>query len=254
MRAFGAHISANAPDGSVTTHQRPCALEVVDLNAFYDKAQVVFDVSLGLSSGETLALLGRNGAGKTTTLLAIAGVVKTEARAIRLAGSDIGGLPPFRRVRRGLVLVPSGGRVFPNLTVGENLELTAGGGDGARWTFSDVFSVFPVLEPLVAVKAVALSGGERQILGFARALASGPRVLMLDEPSEGLAPFVLRDLAARIREINNQGVAVLLSEQNHRFALQSADHAIFLERGRVAWEGTAVDAGTEKVLARYLSV
>jgi branched-chain amino acid transport system ATP-binding protein len=237
----------------VTTDQSPRALEVVDLNAFYDRTQVVFDVSLSLSRGETLAVLGRNGSGKTTTLLSTAGLVKARARAIRLAGVDIAGLAPFRRARRGLALVPAGGRVFPNLTVRENLELAARH-DVARGAVSDVFGDFPVLAALAGVHAGVLSGGERQMLAIARALASGPRVLMLDEPSEGLAPFVLRDLVAHIRNLNNQGVAILLCEQNHRFALEAADQALLLEKGRLAWEGTAEEATTEHVLTRYLSV
>jgi branched-chain amino acid transport system ATP-binding protein len=231
------------------------ALEVLGLNAFYRKSQVVFDLDLSIERGETVTILGRNGAGKTTILMALAGVVTSRAKSIRLDGHDISRLPSFRRVRHGLALVPSGSRSFPNLTVQENLDIVrTSSGKGFRWTNDEVYEAFPVLEALKDASGGTLSGGERQMLAVARALVSGPQVLMLDEPSEGLAPLILRDITARVRDLNERGLSVLLAEQSHRFALQTAHRALFVEKGRIVWEGTAADAGRPEILGRYLSV
>jgi branched-chain amino acid transport system ATP-binding protein len=231
------------------------ALEVVGLNAFYRKSQVVFDLDLSIERGETVTILGRNGAGKTSLLMALAGVVTSRAKTIRLDGHDISRLPSFRRVRHGLALVPSGSRSFPNLTVQENLDIVRTGfGEGFRWTIDDVYDAFPVLEALKDASGGTLSGGERQMLAVGRALVSGPLVLMLDEPSEGLAPLILRDITARVRDLNERGLSVLLAEQSHRFALETAHRALFVEKGRIVWEGTAADAGRPEILGRYLSV
>jgi branched-chain amino acid transport system ATP-binding protein len=231
------------------------ALEVAGLNAFYGKSQVVFDLALSIGPGETVTVLGRNGAGKTSMLMALAGAVTSRAQTLRLNGHDISRLPSFRRVRHGLALVPSGSRSFPNLTVQENLEIArTRARPEFRWTVDDVYDAFPALEPLREASAGTLSGGERQMLAVGRALVSGPRVLMLDEPSEGLAPLVLRDITARIGELNEHGVSVLLAEQSHRFALAIAHRALFVEKGRVVWEGTAAEAARPETLGRYLSV
>jgi branched-chain amino acid transport system ATP-binding protein len=231
------------------------ALEVAGLDAFYGKSQVVFDLALSIGPGETVTVLGRNGAGKTSMLMALAGAVTSRAQTLRLNGHDISRLPSFRRVRHGLALVPSGSRSFPNLTVQENLEIArTRARTEFRWTVDDVYDAFPVLEPLREASAGTLSGGERQMLAVGRALVTGPRVLMLDEPSEGLAPLVLRDITARIGELNEHGISVLLAEQSHRFALAIAHRALFVEKGRVVWEGTAAEAAQPEILGRYLSV
>jgi branched-chain amino acid transport system ATP-binding protein len=231
------------------------ALEVAGLDAFYGKSQVVFDLALSIGPGETVTVLGRNGAGKTSMLMALAGAVTSRAQTLRLNGHDISRLPSFRRVRHGLALVPSGSRSFPNLTVQENLEIArTRARTEFRWTVDDVYDAFPVLEPLREASAGTLSGGERQMLAVGRALVTGPRVLMLDEPSEGLAPLVLRDITARIGELNEHGISVLLAEQSHRFALAIAHRALFVEKGRVVWEGTAGEAARPEILGRYLSV
>lgn len=228
---------------------------MLGLNAFYRKSQVVFDLDLSIERGETVTILGRNGAGKTTMLMALAGVVTSRAKTIRLDGHDISRLPSFRRVRHGLALVPSGSRSFPNLTVQENLDIVrTGSGKGFRWTIDEVYDAFPVLQALKDASGGTLSGGERQMLAVGRALVSGPQVLMLDEPSEGLAPLILRDITVRVRELNERGLSVLLAEQSHRFALETADRALFVEKGRIVWEGTAEDAGRPEILGRYLSV
>jgi branched-chain amino acid transport system ATP-binding protein len=233
------------------------ALDVAGLDAFYGKSQIVFDVDLQLRPGETVTILGRNGAGKTTLLMALAGAVSARARHIRVDGRDISRLPSFRRVRNGLALVPSGSRAFPNLTVEENMEIAISGtrNRGApRWTIRDVYDTFPALGELRHKNAGTLSGGERQMLALGRALVSGPQVLMLDEPSEGLAPMILRQITERVRQMNEEGISVLLAEQSHRFALATADRAMFVEKGRIVWVGTAEEAERPEIFGRYLAV
>ena len=232
------------------------ALDVDGLDAFYGKSQVAFGLTIAVRPGETVALLGRNGAGKTSTLLAIAGVIASRSRDLRLADRDISRLPPFKRVRAGLGLVPSGSRAFPNLTVQENLSLAARGRNGSDggWTLGNIYEAFPVLRVLHASRAGLLSGGERQMLAVARALVANPKVLMLDEPSEGLAPMIVRQLGVMLRELNRKGLAVLLTEQNHRLALEIADRAYFIEKGQIVWSGDAAQAGRPDVIGRYLAV
>ena len=240
---------------SAAADGRPPALEVVGLNAFYGKSQVVFDLNLRVEAGETVAVLGRNGAGKTSTLLAIAGVVTTRGEAIRLGEDDILHLPSFRRVRKGLALVPSGSRAFPNLTVNENLDLVRGAGNGGvAWTIEDAYGTFPKLAELKNASAGTLSGGERQMLAVARAMLAGPKLLMLDEPSEGLAPMVVKGIAGRLKEMAKEGIGILLTEQNHRLAIDIADRVYFIEKGQVVWEGGATSAADPSVIGRYLAV
>lgn len=234
---------------------RPLALDVSQLNAFYGKSRIVFDLDLTLPAGETVTILGRNGAGKTSLLKALSGVITGKANHIELAGRDITGLSSFRRVRAGLALVPSGARCFPNLTVEENLAIPRRPSDkDLGWTVEDVYDAFTALGDLRNASAGTLSGGERQMLAVGRALVSGPKVLMLDEPSEGLAPLILRDIAGWIGELNARGVSVLLAEQSHRFALGTSQRALFLEKGRIVWDGSAAEAGDPEILHRYLSV
>jgi branched-chain amino acid transport system ATP-binding protein len=233
----------------------PPVLEVEGLDAYYGKSQVIFGLDLHVGPGEAVAVLGRNGAGKTTALMAIAGVVANRVRALRLAGEDISHLASFKRVRKGLSLVPSGSRAFPNLTVNENLELVRGGANGGvRWTTDDAYRTFPKLAELKGNSAGTLSGGERQMLAVARAMLAGPRLLMLDEPSEGLAPMVVKGIAERLQAMRGQGIGILLTEQNYRLALDVADRVYFLEKGQVVWEGSAEQATAPQVIERYLSV
>lgn len=230
-------------------------LDVRNLNAFYGKSQVVFDLSLHVNAGEAVAVLGRNGAGKTSTLMAIAGVVTGRADAVTLGGEEIGRLPSFRRVQRGLSLVPSGSRSFPTLTVEENLGIVRGGKNGGvDFSVADAYEQFPKLAELKGNSAGTLSGGERQMLAVARAMLANPKLLMLDEPSEGLAPLVVRGIAERLKEMSKRGLGVLITEQNHRLALDVADRVYFVEKGQIVWEGDKVAAGDPDVLSRYLSV
>jgi branched-chain amino acid transport system ATP-binding protein len=234
--------------------RRP-VLDVVGLNAFYGKSQVVFGLDLRVAAGEIVAILGRNGAGKTSTLMAIAGVVTSRAETIQLAGEEISHVPSFKRVRKGLSLVPSGSRAFPNLTVAENLDLVRRASDGGvKWTVENAYRTFPKLAELRESSAGTLSGGERQMLAVARAMLARPRLLMLDEPSEGLGPIVLKDIAVRLGEMAKDGIGILLAEQNYRLALEVADRVYFIEKGTVAWQGDADRAGDSEVIGRYLAV
>ncbi len=232
-------------------------LDVSGLNAFYGKSQVVFDLELRVDEGEAVAVLGRNGAGKTSTLMALAGVVRSDATRVTLYGEDLSHLPSFKRVHAGLSMVPSGSRSFPNLTVDENLSMVRGSKDasnGRGWDMSDAYDQFPILKDLKNNSAGTLSGGERQMLAVARAMLANPKLLMLDEPSEGLAPLIVRSISDRLKVMREQGIGVLITEQNHRLAIDVADRVYFIEKGQVVWEGTAQAASDPDILSRYLSV
>ena len=236
------------------------ALRVAGLNAFYGKSQVLFDLDLEVEAGKTLAILGRNGAGKTSTLLALMGSQSINIRAehMTLLGVEISDLPAYRRVRSGLAFVPSGARAFANLSVHENLITVRGDREAAGtadyWTLDRVYDVFPKLKLLHKSAGGSLSGGERQMLAVGRALMANPRVLLLDEPSEGLAPLIVRQLSQMVRELNGHGLAVLMTEQNHHVALAIADDTVFIEKGRAVWTGDAAAAGDPDVIGRFLAV
>src|SRR5437016_6512341 len=225
-------------------------LQVERLNVRYGKSHVVFDLDLRVARGELLALLGRNGAGKTTTITAIVGLLPGAAGTIRIGGQDVSRWPSYRRTKGHVAFVPSGARCFPNLTVTENLELTAQPDGGSGWDLKRVFEMFPRLDPLRANLAGGLSGGERQMLAIGRALMSNPRVLLLDEPTEGLAPVVIQGLTQLMRDLKQTGVAILLAEQNHQVALRTADRAAFMEKGRLVEEMPADRARGSEVLHR----
>jgi branched-chain amino acid transport system ATP-binding protein len=229
-------------------------ISVSGLNVFYGKSQVVFDVELIVDKGEIVTLLGRNGAGKTSTLLGVAGEAQTKTRSMTVDGREIGHLPSFKRVRAGISMVPSGSRAFPNLTVEENLAMVRGASNGNGWTVRDVYDVFPALEALKKSQGSHLSGGERQMLAIGRAMVARPKLLMLDEPSEGLAPIIVAQIGEMVRQLAGEGLAVLLTEQNHRLALAVSDRAYFIEKGRIVWTGPTEEARGGDLLERYLAV
>lgn len=230
------------------------ALDVSDLNVYYGKARVVFDAALEVRRGETVSVLGRNGAGKTSMIHGLAGVVSSEAASVRLAGTELSRMPVYKRVRSGLALVSSGARVFPNLTVHENLEMIHSSGRRGVWSIDAVYDTFPALQQLRMSRGEHLSGGERQLLAIGRALLINPDVLMLDEPSEGLSPIMVETVGKLIRTLNDRGLAVLLSEQNHHLALSVADSVCFIEKGQIVWRGAAAAASGNDILGRYLAV
>jgi branched-chain amino acid transport system ATP-binding protein len=229
-------------------------IQVSGLNVFYGKSQVVFDLDLTIGKGEVVTLLGRNGAGKTSTLLGIAGVAATQAAAVTVDGREITHLPSFRRVRAGVSMVPSGSRAFPNLTVDENLAMVRASSNGQGWTVKDVYNFFPALAALKGSTGGQLSGGERQMLAIGRAMVARPKVLMLDEPSEGLGPIIVAMIGEMLRGLASEGLAVLLTEQNHRLALATADRAYFIEKGQIIWAGASSEAREQDLVHRYLAV
>lgn len=232
------------------------ALEVNGLDAHYGSSHVLHDVSFHVAPGELVALLGRNGAGKTTTFGALAGVVKSSAGAIRVAGRDLARESTYRRARHGLSLVPSGARVFPNLTVRENLEIvrSEASDDRPPWTIAKVHEVFPKLDDLQSSLAGNLSGGERQMLAVGRGLMANPRVMLLDEPSEGLAPVILQDIGRLLGRLREAGLSMVLAEQNHRFALKWADRGYLIEKGQIQHEASADELIDSDALQRHLGV
>ena len=227
-------------------------LEVRDLQTSYGRSQVLFGVSLDIGPGEVVTLLGRNGMGKTTTVKSIMGIVAPRSGEIRFAGKPLHGLPPYRVAQAGLGLVPEGRQVFPNLKVIENLVATARPG---AWTLERVFALFPNLRERRGQYGNELSGGEQQMLAIGRALLTNPRLLILDEATEGLAPIVRGQIYASIEQLKQAGVSILVIDKDVRALTRVADRHYVLEKGRVAWSGTsrelAADAGLQH---RYLGV
>jgi branched-chain amino acid transport system ATP-binding protein len=232
-------------------------LEVRRLRAFYGRAQILFDVTLDVRRGEVVALMGRNGAGKSTTLKAIMGLVASSAEVVRLRGQDIAGLPAYRIARAGLGYVPEERRIFTDLTVYENLEIgRRAPTDGrAPWSPERLFAIFPNLAEMKGRQASAMSGGEQQMLTIARTLMGNPDVVLLDEPSEGLAPVIVEEMAEAVMRMKEEGIAVLLCEQNLHFASAVSDRAVVIEKGAVRFTGTMDElAADDAVRAAYLSV
>jgi branched-chain amino acid transport system ATP-binding protein len=230
-------------------------LEVRDLSVSYGAINALKGVSLSLSEGEIVTLIGANGAGKTTTLRAIMGLVPASGGEVRYRGEPTRSMPTHRLVREGLVLVPEGRIVFANLSVQENLEMGAYArrDAGVAADYEKVFTLFPRLKERLKQTAGTLSGGEQQMLAIGRALMSKPRVLLLDEPSLGLAPIVVHAIFEAIEEIHRAGVPVLLVEQNANAALRHSNRAYVLETGHVALEGTSAEvAANPKVKEAYL--
>jgi branched-chain amino acid transport system ATP-binding protein len=233
-------------------------LRVEGVDAYYGLSHVLQDVSLSVDGGEAVALLGRNGAGKTTTLKTIMGVVRARRGRITWKGQDITGLPPHRIVQLGIGYVPEERRIFPNLTVHENLKMARLAVDGGRRLgdyLDRVFTLFPPLKTRLANRGRTLSGGEQQMLTMARSLGTEPTLLLIDEPTEGLMPAFVETIGQTIGEIQRQGVAVLLVEQNTRLALASTQRTYFLEKGAIKHEARSRELQQDTaVRMRYLGV
>jgi branched-chain amino acid transport system ATP-binding protein len=232
-------------------------LAVDGLQTFYGKSQVLRGVSFAVPSGGITVLLGRNGAGKTTTLRSIMGLTAPRGGTVTFRGVGITGLAPHDVFRQGIGYVPEGRQIFPHLDVGENLRLGQRHGDAdARWTVERIFEYFPVLRERWHQRGRSLSGGEQQMLAIARALVGHPHLLMLDEPSQGLAPRLVRDLQTLLVRLKEEGVTILLVEQNARMALAVSDQVLVLGKGSVVFVGSRAefDQREKELKGRYLSV
>jgi len=229
-------------------------LRVERVDAFYGDFQALFGVSLAVGAGQVVAVIGANGAGKSTLLKCIAGLMHPRAGAIAFDGGDITTTPAFNVVKRGIALVPEGRRLFPSLTVEENLLI---GGESRRpgpWTLARVYALFPVLAERRHLPATALSGGQQQMAAIGRALMANPKLLLCDEISLGLAPIVVRDIYARLPEIVGEGLSVIIVEQDIVQALRAADHVYCLQEGRVALDSAAAGLTRETIAAAYFGV
>ncbi len=232
-------------------------LEVRGLHTHYGRAEILSDVSLAVGRGEVAALLGRNGAGKSTTLKSIMGLVRVSKGEILFAGQSIRHRRPFEICRSGLGYVPEDRRIFTDLTVEENLDVARQPprADAPTWTLERIFELFPNLAERRGSSARAMSGGEQQMLTVARTLMGNPRAILLDEPSEGLAPVIVEQMARTLQELKSAGVTVLLSEQNLHFAGLIATQAIIIEKGRIRYAGAMEAIAKDEALhAAYLTV
>jgi branched-chain amino acid transport system ATP-binding protein len=220
------------------------ALEVQGLNTFYGKSHILHDVALTVTEGSITTLLGRNGAGKTTTLRSLVGLTPACAGSVRIFGQDTTRLPTFRIAGLGVGYVPEGRRIFPNLTVDENLHVPIE--RPGPWTIDRIYQLFPRLGERKQNRGRQLSGGEQEMLSIARALLLNPRLLILDEPSQGLAPLIVREVFRIVAQMRGEGISVLLVEQNVRVALEIADQAYVLENGQIVYSGKAAELGADE--------
>ena len=227
------------------------SLEAVD--AGYGQAQVLFELSLSVAPGEVVSLLGRNGMGKTTTIRALFGLIACRAGRLRVDGRDLTGAPPHRIAQCGLGLVPEGRQIFPRLTVEENLIATARG--GGAWTLERVYGLFARLKERKRNMGGQLSGGEQQMLAIGRALMTNPRLLVLDEATEGLAPIIRGEIWDAIAQLKREALSILIVDKNLDALLQLADRHVVIERGRVAWSGDRAALAADRTLAeRHINV
>jgi branched-chain amino acid transport system ATP-binding protein len=235
----------------------PDALRLTDVHAFYGDSHILHGVSFSLQPGGVLALLGRNGAGKTTCISTIIGFLTPKGGEIRLFGEPIQGLSPERISQLGIGLVPQGRRIFPSLTVRENLVVAEQreGTTSNRWTVDRIYDLFPRLSERDTQFAGTLSGGEQQMLAIGRALMGNPRVLLLDEPSEGLAPLIVAEVGRTIKRLKQEGQSIVLVEQNRQLALDIADYAVILNTGRCVFVGQASELlRNDDLMTQHLGV
>jgi branched-chain amino acid transport system ATP-binding protein len=232
-------------------------LEVNEIYTAYGLSQILFGVSLKVEEGEIISLLGRNGVGKTTTLRSIMGLTPPKSGSIKWRDEEIAGKPSYQISRLGIGFVPEDRRIFSDLTVWENLDVAIQPGRkrGNVWTLERVFDLFPPLKPIQSRKGGYLSGGEQQMLTIARTLMSNPDLLLLDEPSEGLAPIVVQQLGEQIARLRREKMTILLCEQNQKFSLDLSDRVYILEKGSIRYEGTVQDFRKDEKIGRtYLAV
>lgn len=230
-------------------------LEANALETYYGESHILKGVSFHLPKGTLAALLGRNGMGKTTTIRSLIGFTPPRQGKVIFQGKEIQKLPPYHIAKLGIGLVPQGRGVFPNLSVKENLVMAARAGNRMGWNLERVYTLFPRLKEREGHLGAKLSGGEQQMLSVARALMTNPDLLLLDEPSEGLAPLIVKELANILDELKKQGLSILLVEQNMHMALGIADHVFVLNKGEIVYSGTPQQlAANKQVQAQYLGV
>ncbi|MBP1748779.1 MAG: amino acid/amide transporter ATP-binding protein 2, family [Deltaproteobacteria bacterium] len=228
-------------------------LDVNGINTYYGLSHILFDVVLNVKSGEVVGLLGRNGAGKSTTMKSIMGIVPPRHGMITLKGKDITGQKPYLSFRQGIGYVPDDRRVFADLCVDDNLDIVYQ--RSKDWDKDRVYGIFPALKEIRSRRAGHLSGGEQQMLTIGRALMGSPELLLLDEPTEGLAPLIVRDLEQQILKLRDAGISILLSEQNVRSALRMITRAYVIDNGRIRFEGTVQELeANEEVKRKYLMI
>jgi len=231
-------------------------LEVEGIHTFYGLSHILFGVSLRVEKGEVVCLLGRNGAGKTTTMKSIIGLVPPKKGSVRFKGEEITGLEPYLLARKGIGYIPDDRRIFPDLTVGENLEIAARkprAGEG--WTFEKVYALFPPLKDIESRKGGCLSGGEQKMVAIARALMGNPEFILLDEPFEGLAPLLIRSFEEQIRSLREAGLTVFIAEQNVRSTLRLSDRGYIIDNGQIRYHGHIDDLrANEEIRKKYLLV
>jgi branched-chain amino acid transport system ATP-binding protein len=229
-------------------------IEIRGVHTYYGTSHILFGVSLEVQEGETVCLLGRNGAGKTTTLRSIIGLTPPRSGSIKFKGEEIIGKAPYVISREGIGFVPEDRRIFPSLSVREQLEVARKAGVG-NWTVEKVYELFPQLKNLEKHMGNQLSGGEQQMLTIARTLMGNPELLLLDEPSEGLAPLVVDDLMEQIRKLKREKIALLLSEMGLGFAVELSDRAYVIDKGQIQWSGTCSELQKDEELKRkYLAI
>lgn len=241
----------------MTTEPTRPILEVENIDTFYGQSHVLQGVSLSICEGEVVCLLGRNGVGKTTTLRSIMGLSPPRSGQILLHGINIAGKPSFRIAQMGIGYMPDDRRIFPDLTLFENLELARrlSNKDKIQWTFEKIYNLFPVFIDLKDRKGHHLSGGEQKMLAIGRALMKNPDLVLLDEPSEGLAPLIVQHLAQVIGQIRSEGVTILLADQNLKFCRKTSDRGYILERGMVQYQGIMEEIWhNEAIVKKYLVV
>ncbi|WP_049927872.1 ABC transporter ATP-binding protein [Halopiger goleimassiliensis] len=232
-------------------------LSVESVDAGYGETQVLHDLSLSVGEGEIVSLVGRNGAGKTTTLRTIMGIIQPRSGRVTYRGEDVGGLDATKTAQRGIALVPEERRIFPELTVTENLEIAAHGGapEADSLSVGEALAMFENLQDRAGNAGSSLSGGEQQMLAIARALVGGADLVLLDEPTEGLAPYIVQDVMEIVAELNEQGITVLLVEQNVHVCLELADRNYVINQGEIVYEGTSAELeADEEILDEYLGV
>jgi branched-chain amino acid transport system ATP-binding protein len=229
-------------------------LEVNDIHTYYGRSHILQGISMDLQKGEVICLLGRNGAGKSTTLRSIMGFTPPRRGSIKFEGLELTKKLPYEICRLGIGYVPQDRRIFPTLSVQDNLEVIERKVEGG-WTVEKIFSTFPILENLRTRKGRHLSGGEQQILAVARPLMTNPKLLLLDEPSEGLAPLIVKLIEELVKRIITTGISVVLAEQNMRFAMNLAQRGYIIDKGRIHHQGTIEELKEDKeIIGKYLAV